>query len=233
MNQSNLEKLKNLKIKRTSGYIFKNSAEMLSWSDQVKPLLKFDPEFYENFQYHQQFIQITTLSSDTLMNHLNPMISIVNDAIEKLESKCSSEEKFVVDTCIINKLVDGSLSIDKLPVGKYVATHIQVDEINKTSDTERRARLFLKFLSIGPEIVPTESAVIGISRIDNAKVGDGLLYNTLLNELDSMNNKRKNNANDVLIAEVAIKNNWKLLTTDKDLALVASNNNCKVKYWKL
>jgi len=49
-------------------------------------------------------------------------------------------------------------------------------------------------------------------------------------ELDAVNNKKKNNHMDCLIAETSIKNDITLVTSDKDLKVVAGNNNCKVHY---
>jgi len=141
--------------------------------------------------------------------------------------------KYVVDTCIINKLVDGLLEPEVLPSnGEFVASHVQIDELNKTKDRERRDRLFLKFATTVKEVVPTETAVIGISRIGHCKISNGNLYIKLKTELDSVNGGKANNSMDALIAEIAVKNNYTLLTADHDLHQVASNNGCNVVYWQ-
>ena len=50
--------------------------------------------------------------------------------------------KYMVDTNIINWLVDGSLSTDDFPKdAAFVATHIQHDELSKTRDSERKQSL--------------------------------------------------------------------------------------------
>ena len=91
---------------------------------------------------------------------------------------------FVVDTNIFNKLVDGTIHPEDMPTGcSYIATHIQVDEISNTNDSERRARLFLMFATISPQIVPTESFVFGVSRLGHGKLSDGVLYNKLKQDL--------------------------------------------------
>ena len=47
--------------------------------------------------------------------------------------------KYMVDTSLINKLVDGSVMADELPHdGTFVATHIQKDELERTKSGERR-----------------------------------------------------------------------------------------------
>ncbi|MEQ8687741.1 MAG: hypothetical protein RIE86_20720 [Imperialibacter sp.] len=58
-------------------------------------------------------------------------------------------------------------------------THIQIDELNRCSDSEKRARLFLMLIELRPTKIPTESFVIGTSRIGSAKIGDGKLIEKL------------------------------------------------------
>ncbi len=141
--------------------------------------------------------------------------------------------QFVVDTCIINKLIEGKISLDKLPQNcSFFASHIQIDEINKTSDAERRSRLFLKFSEINPKLIPTESAIWGVSRWSQAKWGNGKLFGNLKQSLDVLNKSKPSNRNDALIAETAIVNGYTLLTSDKDLTEVARKLGCKVDYFE-
>jgi len=141
--------------------------------------------------------------------------------------------QFVVDTCIINKLIEGKISLNSLPQDcSFFASHIQTDEINKTLDAERRAQLFLKFAEISPKIIPTESAVWGVSRWGQAKWNDGELYSNLKQSLDGLNKSKPSNSNDALIAETAIVNDYALLTSDKDLTKVATKLGCKVIYFE-
>ena len=141
--------------------------------------------------------------------------------------------EFVVDTCIINKLIEGKISLIALPQNcSFFASHIQIDELNKTPDAERRAQLFLKFAEISPKIIPTESFIWDVSRWDQAKWNDGQLYNNLKQSLDALNKSKPSNANDALIAETAIVNNYTLLTSDKDLTKVAKNLGCNVVYFE-
>lgn len=63
---------------------------------------------------------------------------------------------YVVDTSIFNWLADGRIDPEALPADDdYVATAVQVDEINRTSDPGRRAMLFLKFAHMRPQMVGT------------------------------------------------------------------------------
>jgi predicted nucleic acid-binding protein len=140
--------------------------------------------------------------------------------------------KYVVDTNIINWLIDGKIDRAALPSdGKFVATHIQVDEINRTSDEDRRARLSLTLISTIRELLPTESAVMDISRFDWCKMGDGVIYTSIKNELDAENGERRSNIRDALIAEVAIVNGFTLLTADADLAEIAKNHKGVVRHF--
>jgi len=140
--------------------------------------------------------------------------------------------KYVVDTSILNKLVEGVLTPDHLPTdGEFVASHIQIDELNQTKDEEKRAQLFLTFATIVKEIVPTETFIIGVSRLDHGKLSDGELFEKLRNELNRLNGEKENNTMDALIAEIAINNGYTLLTADYHLQRVAKDSGCNVLYW--
>jgi hypothetical protein len=117
--------------------------------------------------------------------------------------------------------------------GGFAITHIQVDEINKTKDEERRARLLLMQASLHCELLPTQTVVLDVSRIDHAKLGDGKLFTSLKAELDILNRNKNNNVRDALIAEVAIANGYTLLTADGDLRLATEKYDGKVIFFSL
>ncbi len=140
---------------------------------------------------------------------------------------------YVVDTNIFNKLVDGVIAMGDLPLdGQFMATHVQIDELNNTKDSERRAQLFLKFAEVGPTIAPTESFVWDVSRWDQGKWSDGVLFEKLKGDLDLLNKAKPSNSRDALIAEVAIVNDCTLLTADLDLAEVTKKHGGKVSYFR-
>ena len=142
--------------------------------------------------------------------------------------------KYVVDTNVINWLIDAKIDRAALPNdGEFVATHIQIDEINRTSDEERRARLFLTLASTIRELLPTETTVLDTSRLDWCKLGDGVIYTSIKNQLDAKNGGRRSNIHDALIAEVAIVNGFILLTADADLAEVTKNHKGSVRHFAL
>src|SRR4029077_9614703 len=129
--------------------------------------------------------------------------------------------KYLVDTSVFNWLADGWIQSENLPPdGCFAITHIQIDEINRVRDEDRRARLLLVQASLRCELLPTRTLVLDVSRLDYACVGDGKLYTSLKTELDILNGGKTNNSRDALIAEAAIANGHVLLTADDDLKSV-------------
>ena len=129
--------------------------------------------------------------------------------------------KYVVDTSVFNWLADGRIKREALPSdGGFAITHVQVDEINHTRDQERRARLALMQASLRCELLPTQTFLLDISRLDHARFGDGKLFMSIKAELDSLNRAKKNNNRDALIAETAVANGFTLLTADGNLRSV-------------
>ncbi len=141
--------------------------------------------------------------------------------------------KCVVDTNIINWLIDGKIDKSTLPNdGSFFVTHLQVDELNRTADEDRRSRLMLTLASSLSGILPTETTVTDVTRWDHAKLGDGLTYAALRAQLDSINGGRQSNIIDALIAEVCIVNKHTLLTADRDLARVTEAHGGMVRFFK-
>lgn len=129
--------------------------------------------------------------------------------------------RYVVDTSVFNWLADGRIKREALPSdGGFAITHIQVDEINQTQDQERRARLVLMQASLRCELLPTQTFLLDVSRLDHARLGDGKLFTSIKAELDILNGAKKNNNRDALIAETAIANGFTLLTADGNLRSV-------------
>jgi predicted nucleic acid-binding protein len=138
--------------------------------------------------------------------------------------------KYVVDTSLINELVDGSVHADELPKdGSFVASHIQIDELNRTKNGKRRSELLQKFSETIDEVLPTESFLLGTSRLGEGKLGDGVSYETI--KTDSLNGGKTNNSEDALIAEIAMKNGYVLLTADFHLYQVAYTLGIGTIYW--
>jgi len=139
--------------------------------------------------------------------------------------------KYMVDTNIINWLVDGSLSTENFPPdAAFLATHIQHDELSKTRDSTRRQKLIGRFNTFVDSTLPTESTILGISKLDSCKMGEGRIFNRLKSDLDLLNHGKSNNSEDALIAEVAIVNGPTLITADDDLRVVAEQHGCNVTH---
>jgi hypothetical protein len=109
---------------------------------------------------------------------------------------------------------------------RLFATHVQLDEIDKTPCERTRAQLRVAFEEIAAENLPTESAVWDVSRWNQAKwpAGDSLFKAMLacLKALDKAGEKRHlNQLRDILIAETAIRNGLILVSGDPKLRTVA------------
>lgn len=152
---------------------------------------------------------------------------------------------YMFDTNVFNRILDGVISLQTL-TGRVVAyaTHIQRDEINNTTNPERRAALARVFGEVVTESLPTESFVLDMSRLDDARLGaervvptesaiygvsgygqakysaEDNLYSPLKGRLDKINGNKSNNVHDALIAETSIKGGHVFVTDDTDLAAV-------------
>lgn len=152
------------------------------------------------------------------------------------------------DTCALNALLDAGIDVGALwhLKGRVFVTHVQLDEINNTKDEEKRKALLDVFQEATTGSVPTESLVLGASKLGGAKLGGDqivstesavwgvskfgqskwtshvALYAAIKEKLDKVNNGKKNNIQDALIAETAMKNKYILVTQDADLFRVVT-----------
>lgn len=125
---------------------------------------------------------------------------------------------YMLDTNVLNWLVDEHIKQEDLPAGDYFVTHIQIEELMASAEQERRTRLTLVLVELRPTRVNTESMVMDVSRWDNANWGDGVVFDKLRGILDQLNKGKANNVQDALIGEVCILKGYTLLTADKHLA---------------
>jgi rRNA-processing protein FCF1 len=150
---------------------------------------------------------------------------------QRLEMR--NRTRYVVDTSVFNWLANSSIEKSALPSdGGFAITHVQMDEINKTKDEERRVRLLLVQASLHCKLLPTQTFLADVSRLDHAMMSDGKLFTLLRSELDSLNGNKHNNARDALIAEVAIANRYTLLTADEDLKSVTEKHGGEVIFFR-
>ena len=149
---------------------------------------------------------------------------------------------YMFDTNIFNHILEGMAGLTGfVDRAKFYATHVQIDELKKTSNEGKRIALLRIFEEVTNGRVPTESFVLGASRLDEAKLGgeqlvptesavwgvsrygqckytaSDNLYEPLKSKLDAANKAQPNNVQDALIGETAIKNGFTLVTHDRDL----------------
>lgn len=153
---------------------------------------------------------------------------------------------FLLDTNVFNHVLDGTIDVTLLKGKRLLATHVQRDELANTKDTVRRDALLSTFEFVIAEqapttafvvgisvvggacasasgVVPTESAVWGVSRWGAAKWGrEDDIFSAMRKELDALNKRKGNNVQDILIAETAVRNGWVLITSDADLFAVVT-----------
>lgn len=118
--------------------------------------------------------------------------------------------QLMFDSNIFDDLISGNIEIEFTDDVSIYVTHIQIDEINNCSDSDKRARLFLIMVKIKAQVVSTESSILGVSRLGSARLsGD--------NMLESLRKGNIKRTNDALIGETAIKNKLTLVTNDIEL----------------
>jgi len=142
----------------------------------------------------------------------NPFSSLAFDSVTMNE--------YMFDTNIFNKILDGQIDPSKLSSKDCYVTHVQFDEIQATKDKDRRLKLEEVFSQVVSTQLPTESFVLDVSRLDEAKLSDGVRYEQLLQRLNELNKSKLNNVQDALIDETALTNGITLVTEDQDLAQV-------------
>jgi len=140
----------------------------------------------------------------------------------------------MVDTNILNHLIDGKISIDMIPCGSLYATGAQYKEILQTKDAERRKLLLKAFNELSLNVIPCESLIAGVSPINSA-VGDGQLYMKIRRDLYLIEKKCKAYAieHDALIGEVAINNDFILITNDENFASIVKSHGGKILFLSL
>jgi hypothetical protein len=120
---------------------------------------------------------------------------------------------FMFDTNIFNHLLDGRISPETFPDVEIYYTYEQYDELLKTSGIQRREELLSIFQHCDPLETTISTFVIGNARLGNTELGEGTLYEKILEKLDSKK-KKKNNYIDALIAESSYLKGLTLVTCD-------------------
>ena len=113
--------------------------------------------------------------------------------------------KYVLDTNIFNRVLDGRFELSALPVGSaFVATTVQLEELRKTRDPARRAALIQIFEDVKPELVsPSFALDVAGAGLDEGSFRQSDAAARLHADLEAIKSKF-NNWHDALIAEVAL-----------------------------
>ncbi len=127
---------------------------------------------------------------------------------------------YMLDTSLFNRLVENGMPPQLLPKPTYV-THVQRGELENTKDPVKRAALLTVFTQARAQSVTSESAAWNVSKWNEAKWGkkDGLLER-MHQALCARNKNKRNNTQDILIAETALRNEYTLITDDQDIGFV-------------
>jgi predicted nucleic acid-binding protein len=126
--------------------------------------------------------------------------------------------RFMFDTDIFRRILKDNIVLDIMKKSKhqYYITHMQLDELNKIPH-EIKERQRNTFKTMSQELIPTESAVLGVARVGLAKIGDSKLYSNILKELNKKRPENRNNIKDALIGETTLRNSIILVTDDNAL----------------
>ena len=130
---------------------------------------------------------------------------------------------YIVDSAIINNLVEGKIRLEDLPSDRpFIVPRVYREKINTIKNEARRNQLLQKFASHQQKRESAGSTVVDGSNGIDFKLWDASLFKELKNGLQELGDTICN-ARDVLLAEVAITNGLILLTANKCLADVVSN----------
>ena len=117
------------------------------------------------------------------------------------------------------KIMFDSNIFDKLPtfidqikssttIYEYYITTIQVEELCDIPDIEKRKTNILMLADLRAKLIPNSVCVLGHSRLGYSRLGEGDVYNLIINE-------NKSNIKDAIIADTAVKEGCTLITEDK------------------
>ncbi len=161
-------------------------------------------------------------------------------------------KQFMFDTCTFNHILEQNIELEKIkPKGQFFVTHVQRDELKNCKNEKKREQLLQLFLELQDEVPPTESFVLGVSGLGEAKLSgnsvptasavwdvsrwdeaqwtdpETSLYERIKNDLDQIK-KKANNIHDALIGETALKKQFTLVTDDNALCEVIKKYGCQV-----
>ena len=127
--------------------------------------------------------------------------------------------KYILDTNIFNRIVDGELNGEE--IGKRTtlcATHVELNELQNARNEERRGHLLNIFEAVDAKLIPTTSAVWGVSEWGSAEyTSEDSNYPNIVKRLEKKNGGKGSNVRDALIADTAMSLGLTLVTEDRHL----------------
>ena len=105
----------------------------------------------------------------------------------------------------------------------YYITSIQVEELCEIPDSKKEIRKtnILMLADLRAKLIPTTITVLGISRFGYTCLGEGKVYNLILN-------KNHSNVKDAIIADTSVGEDCTLVTEDTDFYNKMKSNGYKV-----
>jgi len=136
-------------------------------------------------------------------------------------------KKIMFDSNVFDKLPE-IINLIKESAGtqyEYYITSIQVEELCEIPDDkkEKRIKNLLMLADLRATLVPESLFVIGTARLGYARLGEGEVYQKILNT-------NKSNVDDAVIADTSIYEDCILVTEDKDLYNRMLKNGYDVMY---
>ena len=142
-------------------------------------------------------------------------------------------KRIAIDTHIVDKIMDAPGCLAKIQdAGKQgsliiIGNHIIRDQLSKTPDADRKARLLSVYDALPKTEVPTWGGIWGISQWGMSCWGDGEGSGVAIKDVQT---KGRGRSTDALIATTASGEADVLVTEDSDLAkkIGASTARCEV-----
>ena len=131
---------------------------------------------------------------------------------------------YMLDTNVFNHLIEGSIQLTNLPKDNPIfVTHLQFNEISNCPITEKRELMLELIKELPDDMIPTNTAICGISAAGHCRIGNGKIYSEILAKLDTIKTRKNNsNAIDSLIGETSIIENLTLISNDQSLIQIVS-----------
>lgn len=139
-----------------------------------------------------------------------------------------------IDSMIVDQIMEtpGLLESIQRAAGSrrltFIATHILHDQLAATQDPERREKLLATLEALPKENIPTRGFVLDISRLDEARLGDGIESGVSLGQVKTGG---RGGRQDALVATTAAGDADLLVTEDETLAKKVRTVGANCEVW--